>query len=182
MRIPWPAALAASALIVLGAAGMIRGAMPQTVARGSTSADSPPIVVAGAYVRQPAPPTDSAAAYFTVYNTAAKDDTLTSVTSGAGATAVLHALVDGNMGAANGVVIPAHSSLVLSTGRGHVMIQQLFGDLLPGQTVNLELVFATAGPIEVTAPVIALGAPAPNGSSAAPTGAAATARSSGAST
>ena len=69
------------------------------------------------------------------------------------------------------MVIPAHGSLVLSTGKGHVMIEQLFGTLLPGQNVDLELVFAKAGPIDVSAAVIALGAPAPDGSSAAPTGA-----------
>jgi copper(I)-binding protein len=69
--------------------------------------------------------------------------------------------------AGNGAVIPAHGSLVLSTGKGHVMIEQLFGKLLPGQSVNLELVFVRAGPIDITAPVIALGAPAPGSSSTA---------------
>jgi hypothetical protein len=47
------------------------------------------------------------------------------------------------------------------------MIEQLFGKLLPGQSVNLELVFVQAGPIDITAPVIALGAPAPGSSSTA---------------
>jgi periplasmic copper chaperone A len=60
-------------------------------------------------------------------------------------------------------VIPPHGSLVLSTGKGHVMIEQLFGKLLPGQNVNLELTFARAEPVDVTARVIALGAPAPDG-------------------
>ncbi len=46
-----------------------------------------------------------------------------------------------------GCVIPAHGSLVLSTGKGHVMISSLFGQLKPGQNVNLELTFANAGPI-----------------------------------
>lgn len=174
MRIPWPAALAGTLLAAVGVAGLIRGAMPPAAATAGSSA-SAPIVVSNAYVRQPAPPTDSAAAYFTVYNTTAKADTLTEVTSGAGATSVLHATVDGKMtAAANGVVIPAHGSLVLSTGEGHVMIEQLFGTLRPGQSVNLELIFANAGPIDVTAPVIALGAPAPTGSPAAPSSSGAT--------
>lgn len=181
MRIPWPAALAGTLLAAVGAAALIRGAVPPSVATGDNSTGSPPIVVTNAYVRQPAPPTDAAAAYFTVYNTTARDDTLTSVASGAGATAVLHTFVNGRMtAAASGVLIPAHGSLVLSTGKGHVMIEQLFGTLLPGESVNLELVFANAGPIDVTAPVIALGVPAPNGSSAAPSGATASAGSSGA--
>jgi periplasmic copper chaperone A len=168
MRIPWPALLGGTLVAAVGAAGLIRGAVP--VATAGSNSGSPPIVVTNAYVREPAPPTDAAAAYFTVYNTSAQDDTLRSVTSGAGATSVLHSIVDGQMtAAAQGTVIPAHGSLVLSTGKGHVMIEQLFGKLQPGQTVNLELVFTKAGPIDITAPVIALGAPAPGGSSSVPT-------------
>lgn len=166
MRIPWPAALGATLVAAVGAIGLIRGAVPLASAGGKT--DSPPIVVTNAYVRAPAPPTDAAAAYFTAYNTTAQADTLRSVTSGAGATTVLHATVNGTMTVATqGVVIPAHGSLVLSTGKGHVMIEQLFGKLLPGQNVNLELNFANAGPIDISAPVIALGAPAPGSSSTA---------------
>jgi copper(I)-binding protein len=166
MRIPWPAVLGGTLVAAVGAVGLIRGAVP--VATAGSNLGSPPIVVTNAYVRAPAPPTDAAAAYFTVYNTTAQDDTLRSVTSGAGATSVLHTIVDGRMtAAASGAVIPAHGSLVLSTGKGHVMIEQLFGKLLPGQSVNLELVFVQAGPIDITAPVIALGAPAPGSSSTA---------------
>lgn len=156
-------------LAAVGAAGMIRASIPQSIATtGSTGAD--PIVVSGAYVRPPAPPTQLAAAYFTVYNTTGVDDRLTSVTTGAGATAVLHTLIGGVMTAVSGgVTIPAHGSLVLSTGTGHVMISDLFGPLKPGQSVNLDLTFQNAGQITVTAPVIAFGAPAPTG--AATTGA-----------
>lgn len=168
MRIPWQAVLGGCVVAGLGALGLIRGAVPLASAGGNS--DSQPIVVTNAYVREPAPPTDAAAAYFTVYNTTSQDDRLTSVTSGAGATTVLHTVVNGAMtAAAQGAVIPAHGSLVLSTGKGHVMIEQLFGKLLPGQNVNLELNFAHAGPIDVSAPVIALGAPAPNGSPSAAT-------------
>ena len=170
MRIPWPALLGATLVAAVGAAGLIRGAVPVASAGGDS--DAPPIVVTNAYVREPAPPTDAAAAYFTVYNTTARADRLTSVYSGAGATSVLHTIVNGTMTAAgNGAVIPARGSLVLSTGKGHVMIEQLFGKLVPGQSVNLELVFANAGPIDITAPVIALGAPAPGTTSVPSTGA-----------
>jgi copper(I)-binding protein len=46
------------------------------------------------------------------------------------------------------------------------MIEQLFGKLEPGQSVNLALTFERAGTIDVSAPVVALGAPAPTGSNA----------------
>jgi hypothetical protein len=40
----------------------------------------------------------------------------------------------------------------------------LYGTLKPGQTVNLQFTFAHAGEILVTAPVIAILAPAPTAS------------------
>lgn len=162
MKLPWPGLLAGVLVAALGCAGLIRAAVPQSVATVGQGPSSPPIVVSGAYVRAPASPTGAAAAYFTVYNTTSRPDRLLSVVSGAGAVTVLHVLVDGRMSASpDGAVVPAHGKLVLSTGTGHAMIEQLFGQLKPGQSVNLQLTFASAGPIEVAAPVIALGAPAP---------------------
>ena len=169
MRVPLPTVLAGVLVAVVGAAGLVRGAQPLSAGGGGATSQSPPIVITGAYVRQPAPPTDAAAAYFTVYNTTDRADRLLSVISGAGRTATLHVVVGGQMvAAADGAVIPAHGRLVLSVGSGHVMIQQLFGPLTPGQTVNMLVTFANAGAVEVTAPVIALGAPAPTGSSTTP--------------
>jgi copper(I)-binding protein len=164
MRTPWPAVCGGALVAALGAAGLLRASAAQQTA--STPA-GPPIVVSEAYVRAPAPPTDAAAAYFTVTNTTGKADRLLSVNSGAGATTVLHTA--GMRNQAGGAVIPAHGQLVLSTGKGHVMIEQLFGTLRAGQSVNLELSFESAGEVNVVAPVVALGAkvpPANAGSSA----------------
>jgi copper(I)-binding protein len=166
VKLPASTLVAGVAVAALGAAGLIRAAVPLGVSGGGAESASPPIVVTGAWVRQPAPPTDAAAGYFTVYNTTATDDRLVSVASGAGATSVLHTIVDGQMtAAANGVVIPAKGKLVLSVGKGPVMIEQLFGPLLPGQSVSLALTFQNAGTIEVSAPVVALGAAPPTASS-----------------
>jgi copper(I)-binding protein len=166
MRLPWTAVGGGLLVAALGTAGLVRGAMPQSLASGSGTPPPEPIVVTGAYVRAPIPPTTSAAAYFTVYNTTSKPDRLLDVTSGAGAVSVLHTEgADGQMHVTpDGAVIPAHGTLVLSTGKGHVMIEQLYGTLKPGQQVNLELDFANAGSLDITAPVIAAGAPAPTGS------------------
>jgi copper(I)-binding protein len=43
------------------------------------------------------------------------------------------------------------------------MIQQLFGPLTVGSSVDLQLTFSRAGTIDVTAPVISLTAPPPTG-------------------
>lgn len=157
LRMPWPAALAGIAVAALGVAGLVRGALPSDAA--PTAA---PIVVSGAWVRAPAPPTDAVAAYFTVRNSTGTDDRIMKVSTSAGRSAVLHTYVDGVMTAvASGAVIPARGTLVLSVGKGHLMIEQLVGELKPGQHVDIELTFANAGKIRVSAPVIALGAPAP---------------------
>lgn len=160
----WPAAVGGVLVVALGAAGLIRGAVPQAVSSGPAApvVHGPPIVVSNAYIRPPVPPNTSAAAYFTVDNETGEPDRLLSVTSGASAVAVLHTA---GMTMAQPAVIPAHGRLVLSTGQGHVMLMRLFGTLRPGQTVNLELTFERAGPVAVSARVIPVGAPDPTGGS-----------------
>jgi copper(I)-binding protein len=168
--------VAGAVIAVAGLAGLIRGAVPEAAAGGGPGVlgglggAADPIVVSGAYVREPASP-DVAAAYFTVFNTTASDDTLTSVITGAGQDAVLHADANGSMTVTpGGLRIPAHSSVTLSPGKGHVMIEHLVGTLKPGEIVDLELQFANAGPVVVQAPVIAINAPAPTGAAAPPAG------------
>jgi periplasmic copper chaperone A len=163
MRVPLPAAFGATLVALVGAAGLIRGAQPLPSSAAGIAPPAEPIVVSGAYIRANAPPTDAAAAYFTVYNTGDIPDTLQSVVSGAGASTVLHITTQGKMIVnAAGVLIPPHAKLVLKAGAGHVMIEQLFGNLTAGQNVSLELTFKNAGVIDLTAPVIALGAPPPS--------------------
>ncbi|MDP9116909.1 MAG: copper chaperone PCu(A)C [Actinomycetota bacterium] len=172
MRLPWPSVAAAALLAAVGTAGLIRGAVPQSVASTAGNTGAAPIVITNAYVVPPAPPTAVAAAYFTVYNTTNTADTLLSVATGAGASSVLHTYVNGVMTAvvSGGVTIPAHGSLVLSVGKGHVMISELFSPLKPGETVDIALTFANAGAIDVTAPVLALGAAGPGGGVSPTTG------------
>ena len=159
-RVP-PTLIAAALAVLIGMAGLVRGAVPQSAASDGAS-QTAPIVIGGAYIREPATP-NNAAAYFTIFNTSDKPDVLTTVSSGAGAQATLHTEVNGSMTVtASGLTIPAHSQVTLSPGKGHVMIEKLYGPLRPGQTVNLQLDFSNNGTILVTAPVIAIGAPAPS--------------------
>jgi copper(I)-binding protein len=147
----------------LGAAGLVRAAIAQPSVARAEASGAGPIVVTNACVRQPVPPSHTAAAYFTVYNTTDRADRLLSVETGAGAAAVLHTTRhNGSMtGAAGGTLVGAHSRLVLAPGRGHAMIQHVYGTLSPGQHVNLELDFQAAGPIDVVARVISFLAPVP---------------------
>lgn len=168
MRLSAPALAAGFLVAALGAAGLIRGAGSQGGdSAASTSSAAGPIVVVGAYVRAPVAPANNAAAYFTIYNTTGADDRLISVETGAGESAVLQvAGVGATMHAVStGAVVHAHGSLVLTPGRGRVMIEGVFGTLKPGESVDFELDFQSAGPISVVAKVVAAGAKAPTGTS-----------------
>jgi copper(I)-binding protein len=164
MRLPVPALVAGLLVAALGVAGLIRAAVPQSSA--STGTAAAPIVVTNAYVRPPPTPAEhTATAYFTIYNTTGTADTLQSVVTGAGASAVLQVISGGQLRVVPGLVVPAHGSVSLGAGTGRAVISGLFGTLKAGQSVNLELTFAHAGPIEVTATVTAVTAPAPGSSS-----------------
>jgi copper(I)-binding protein len=161
MRVPMPAVAAGLAVAALGAAGLVRAAVPSGV-DGATSAA--PITVTGAFVRAPAPPTKTAAAYFTVHNNTGTADRLLTVTTGAARESMLHNDVNGRMTMLmSGVAVPAHGTLVLTAGQDHVMLEHLVGTMRAGQRVQLTLTFQHAGTIGVTAPVIAPGAAAPTG-------------------
>jgi copper(I)-binding protein len=163
-----PLSLAAAVLLTLvGLAGLARGAVPLGSAdavagseHGSSHDGGQPLVVSGAYVREPANGV-SAAAYFTIYNTSDTPDTLRTVQSGAGADTTLHTDASGTMQDTSSLSIPAHGSVSLSPGKGHVMITKLYGPLKAGQSVNLQLSFDKSGQLLVTAPVIGVTAPTP---------------------
>jgi copper(I)-binding protein len=168
--------LAAAVVLVAGLVGVVRGALPQSTASTADAGSSTSgmtmgmlgmssdmsIQVLGAYLRQPANRVN-AAVYLTVRNTGDAADTLLSVATGAGATTSLHSETDGDMQpATGGLPVPAHGVLVLAPGKGHVMIESLYGPLLAGQTVNLSLTFARAGQVVATATVIGVTSAAPS--------------------
>jgi len=159
--------LAAAVVVLLGLAGLVRGAVPQSVAGTSASSGADGasgLVAGGAYVREPANGV-TAAAYLTIYNPTGTADQLLSVTSGAGAQTSLHTEdANGNMSTMTGLTVPAHGSLSLTPGKGHVMIEKLYGPIKAGQSVNLQLSFAHFGLLLVTAPVIGVTAAAPSAS------------------
>jgi len=165
-----PAVVAGVAVAALGAAGLVRAAVPTGSGGGTTAA---PITITGAFVRAPAPPTQEAAAYFTVHNNTGTADRLIAVVTGAARESMLHEDEGGRMvPLPAGASVPAHGTLVLTAGQDHVMLEQLVGTMRAGQSVQLTLTFQHAGTIDVTAPVIAPGAAAPTAAgAAAPTGA-----------
>jgi copper(I)-binding protein len=147
--------------VALGVAGLIVAAVPQSSASSGTPGSargSGEITVTGAYVRANLPGTHVSAAYFTVYNTTSRPDRIVSVETGAGESAQLH---NGNMQPLGAPVVPAHGKFALHTGHDHLMIYHVLGRLTVGQTVNIEVDFARAGPVDVVAKVIPYGAAPP---------------------
>ena len=175
-----PAYLVAAVALVLGAAGLVRGAAASGSPGGAAlQGTAPPpqgitvgnIVISGPYVRQPASP-DVAAAYLTITNIGDAPDTLESIATGAAKKAELHDVPgvrpSAPAGQAGGehqptgpLTIAAKASITLSPGNGHIMLENLTGTLKPGDRVSLVLTFTQAGQILVVAPVIAINAPAP---------------------
>jgi copper(I)-binding protein len=177
-----PAYLVAAAAVVLGVAGLARGATtsgtPAAAAGAPTAVSTRPpgvtagdITVSGAYVRQPASP-QVAAAYLSITNSGSQPDVLESVSTGAAKQAELHDVPGADPGSATGqaggqhqatgpVTIPPGATITLSPGKGHVMLENLTGPLRSGDRVSLVLTFSTAGPVLVEAPVVAIAAPAP---------------------
>lgn len=153
MRLPLKAgALALPVAVLATGAGLLLWS------GGDAEAHSAELAVSGAYVREPANP-DEAAAYFTIANKGAADDTLTSVASSTGR-ASLHTTNGAKMVALSSAPVPAHGSLDFSPGGNHLMIDDP-GPLKPGTSVRLTFTFAASAPITVSAPVIGITDPAP---------------------
>ena len=162
MRLPWQAVVGGTLVALVGAAGLVRAAVPE----GASGHSGPELTVSGAFMRAPVPPTTVAAAYFTVVNSGDAPDRLESVSSDAGPTAALHEdEPDGAMVMlATGVQIPAHGRVVLTTGHLHVMVENVYPQVKAGSTAHLTLHFRDSGTVRLTVPVLGIGAPAPTAS------------------
>ena len=124
-----------------------------------------PVSVSGAWSRATAPHQDSGVVYLSI--TAPAGDTLTGASSPDAAQTMLHQVT--HRGAMSGMAdmgsltIPAGGTVRFAPGGDHVMLMGLKHPLKPGDHVGLDLIFARAGVVHVTAPVQPLGASGPPG-------------------
>ncbi len=107
---------------------------------------------------RPASAGGESAAYLTITNTGSSADTLLSASSPSAASVELHqTMTDASgmtgMASMDGLAIPAGGTVTLEPGAGHLMIMGLTSDLAPGDTIDLALVFQTAGTVTVKAQV-----------------------------
>lgn len=126
--------------------------------------EAPALRVDHAYVRLSAVKGNPSAAYFTLHGGPAATQLL-SVTSPFVVKSQLHASMkhDGAtmMMPERAVAVPAKAELTFAPGGRHAMLYDVNDSVKPGGSIPLVFTFADNSRIEVTAPVIAAGDPAP---------------------
>ncbi len=105
------------------------------------------------------------AAYLTIRNEGSEPEVLASIKASVSELAEVHkmTMTDGiaRMGPAGAVKIPAGSEVVLNPGGLHVMLMKLKQPLKEGQKFTMTLIFENAGPVDVSVPVLGIGARGP---------------------
>ncbi len=109
-------------------------------------------------MRTPANGQTMAAAYFTVKNTGNAADRLQSVSCTCAAGAMFHVTTHKNGmvemdEAPDGFPLPAGQTLVFAPGGNHIMLTGVTGAPKEGDTVDIVLTFAKAGPVTLHVPV-----------------------------
>lgn len=134
------------ALIVLAVFVLLS---PSAWSKGEVSVKDP-------WVRRNPPGTSVTAAYMVIENPAASGDELLSAGCSCASSASLHVTEVGEdsmaMKKVASIEVPAGTSVVLSPGGYHVMLEGLSGDM--GESVVLELKFRSGARISVAAPVL----------------------------
>ena len=115
------------------------------------------LVVTQAVVAEPAS-LDEAAAYLTIMNGLAQEDTLVAVAADIAVRGEVHETMgEGelrHMMSTPALVIPARAETKLAPGGNHVMLLQLKKKLVAGDSVTMYLSLARVGAVEVRAPVV----------------------------
>ncbi|MBQ1498753.1 copper chaperone PCu(A)C [Sphingomonas sp. NPDC092331] len=136
-----------------------------TVVALSACAPAGELAAGNAWVRLPAVAGQPGAAYFTVQG-GATADTLLAVSSRAALKAELHESMKGehgmmSMAPLKDVAVPAGGKLAFAPGGRHVMLFSIGPAVKPGQTVPLQLSFASGRTLQLDAKVVGAGDPAP---------------------
>lgn len=119
------------------------------------------VVVTNAWSRATPPGAQTGAAYFTL--TSPAGDKLVGVSTQVAKTAQVHEMtMDGTImrmrEVTGGLDLPPGKPVALQPGGYHVMLMGLAAPLKRGQTLRLHLTFEHAAPVDVEAPIAAIGA------------------------
>jgi hypothetical protein len=118
-----------------------------------------PINISAPFTRATLPNAPVAGGYLTIENTGTEDDRLVSATTPIAGDAQIHDMaMEGDVmkmrHLTDGLVIPAGQTVTLEPGGLHIMLMNLNGKLVEGETVTVTLTFEKAGTIDVPLPVL----------------------------
>jgi periplasmic copper chaperone A len=144
-----------STLVLLGACGAPI-APPQSALPIATAGS---IEISEPRVRLPSEGRNQTAAYMTLTNRGTKTDSLVSATSIGATKLELHAHIktqDGLMAMReiNRIEVPAGATIPLSPGGYHIMVKQLTKNLKTGNTLPIDLSFASGAKASLALPVV----------------------------
>lgn len=128
-----------------------------------------PINISAPFTRATLPNAPVGGGYLTIENTGTEDDRLVSASSPiAGDTQIHDMAMEGDVmkmrHLEEGLVIPAGQTVTLAPGGLHIMLMNLNGKLVEGDTVTITLTFEKAGTVEVPMPILGAAAKeAPHG-------------------
>jgi periplasmic copper chaperone A len=122
-----------------------------------TAAPAAGIEVRDAWASQTPGGVDVSAGYLVIANGGDADDRLVSASSSRAARVEIHEMVaDGavmRMRAVDALIIPAHGEVALAPGGQHLMFFGVTAPFTQGETIDVRLVFETAGEVAVSLPV-----------------------------
>ncbi len=151
---------------------------PQATADTSTMITPPvsqdSVVTLGAleltapFARATLPNQPVAGGFLTITNTGDSDDTLVAVRSDAASRMEVHEMaMDGDVmkmrELEQGLPIPAGETVILKPGGFHIMFMDLAGPMAEGDSTEVTLVFANAGEVTLTMPIVARDGAGPGG-------------------
>lgn len=121
------------------------------------------MAVTEGFARATLPSAPVGGAYVTVKNDTGHDDRLISASSPqAGEVQIHDSIMEGDVmkmvHLADGIAIPAGDSISLAPNGKHLMLMNLTGPLVEGETVEVTLTFEHAEPLTVNLPVAAIAA------------------------
>ncbi|WP_062209571.1 copper chaperone PCu(A)C [Streptomyces sp. NBRC 109706] len=119
---------------------------------GAEPAVGPRLAVSDAYIPEPVN-AEVAGGFLVLRNEGDADDELVGVSSELTETVEIHQTVDNAMRQVDGLPVPAGGTLRLERGGDHLMFLDLREPIAEGDTVSVELRFATSAPLTVEVPV-----------------------------
>ncbi len=118
-----------------------------------------PLNISAPFTRATLPNAPVGGAYLTIENTGTEDDRLVSATTPVADTVQIHDMaMDGDVmkmrHLPDGLAIPAGETVTLAPGGLHIMLMNLRGKLVEGETLTMTLTFEKAGTVDVELPVL----------------------------